>query len=148
MTTIVPMRTPTLLLLVLIGATSLGCVERRLRITSDPPGALVFLNDQDAGRTPLEVPFTWYGVYTVRAEKDGFQTLHTERVAEQPWWETPGPDLIAEALPNREVEIAWHLELEPEQALPADSAAYTEYLDQLRFRAGTLRELNRRDEDD
>lgn len=136
------------LMLALILFLTLGCVERRLMITSDPPGALVYLNDQDAGRTPLEVPFTWYGVYDVRAEKEGYRTLYTERVAEQPWWETPGADLIAEALPDRTVEIAWHLELVPDEELPADSQSFTEYLELLQFRASTMRELNRRDDDD
>ena len=37
----------------------------------------------------------------------------TQREAERPWWEAPGPDLFAEAIPDKRVEIAWHLELEP-----------------------------------
>lgn len=119
--------------------TAAGCVERRLMITSEPPGALVFLNDQEAGRTPLEVPFTWYGVYDVRLEREGFVTLQTQREAEMPWWEAPGPDLFAEAVPNKRVEIAWHLEMQP--AVPAseeDPALTLEHAKQ-------LRERNRRD---
>lgn len=118
---------------------SLGCVERRLLISSEPAGALVYLNDQEVGRTPLEVPFTWYGTYDVRLEREGYRTLQTQRVAERPWWETPGPDLFAEAIPDKRVEIAWHLELEP-----AEPAGETDPGRLLDF-AKQLHELNRRD---
>jgi hypothetical protein len=97
---------------------ALGCVERRLMITSEPSGALVYLNDKEEGRTPLEVPFTWYGVYDVRLEREGYTTLQTQREAERPWWEAPGPDLFAEAIPNKRVEIKWHFEMD--KATPAD----------------------------
>lgn len=118
---------------------SLGCVERRLMISSEPAGALVYLNDQEVGRTPLEVPFTWYGTYDVRLEREGYQTLQTQQVAERPWWEAPGPDLIAEAMPDKQVQIAWHLKMTPAQ--PASEADPQRVLD---F-AKQLRELNRRD---
>ena len=127
-----------LAILICVLALSLGCVERRLVITSDPPGALVFLNDQDAGRTPLEVPFTWYGVYDVRLELEGYQTLHTQQIAERPWWEAPGPDLFAEASDER-VEVSWHLEMTPD--VPADEVDPDRVLNFAR----QLRELNRRD---
>ncbi len=38
-----------------------GCVQRTITITSDPPGALVWLNDREIGRTPLDVNFVYYG---------------------------------------------------------------------------------------
>ena len=118
---------------------SVGCVERRLLITSEPAGALVYLNDQEVGRTPLEVPFTWYGTYDVRLERAGYRTLQTQQVADQPWWEKPGPDLFAEAMPNKRVEIAWHMEM-----LKAQPASETDPDRVLDF-AKQLRELNRRD---
>lgn len=118
---------------------SVGCVERRLMITSEPAGALVYLNDQEVGRTPIEVPFTWYGTYDVRLEREGFKTLETQQVAEQPWWEKPGPDLFAEAMPNKRVEIAWHMEM-----MPQESASETDP-DKVLDYAKQLRELNRRD---
>jgi hypothetical protein len=48
-----------------------GCLERTITITSDPTGALVHLNDAEVGRTPVTVPFTFYGNYTVRLEHPG-----------------------------------------------------------------------------
>ena len=37
----------------------------------------------------------------VRLELDGYQTMHTAQDARGPWWEMPGPDLVAEVLPGR-----------------------------------------------
>ncbi len=91
-----------------------GCVERTVTITSEPAGALVHLNDQSVGRTPVTVPFTFYGVYDVRLEKEGYTPLWTTHKAEAPWWEFPGPDIVGEVIPNNRVELAWHFELEPE----------------------------------
>lgn len=103
----------TALLLTTLAAS--GCVKRTLLIESDPPGALVFLNDEEEGRTPVTVHFKWYGTYDVRLEMDGYQTLHAHQELEQPWWEHPGPDLFAEAIPNRRVERNWSFVLEPAQ---------------------------------
>jgi len=107
------------LLLIAAGAALLpACVQRRITITSTPPGALVHLNDQEVGRTPLEVPFTFYGTYDVRLDADGRPPLWTTAKAKQPWWEYPGPDLIAELIPNSTSRVNWDFTLPP-----ADPAA-------------------------
>ncbi len=90
-----------------------GCVERTITITSTPSGALVHLNDEEVGRTPVTVPFTFYGVYDVRLEAEGHQPLWTKQEAKAPLWETPGPDLVAEAIPGAKVSLPWHFELQP-----------------------------------
>lgn len=118
-----------------------GCVKRTLLIESDPPGALVYLNDQEVGRTPVIVPFTWYGTYDVRLEKEGYRTLHTEQELEQPWWEHPGPDLFAEAIPDKRVERSWFFELS--EATPADAVDPDVLLEHAR----QMRELNLRGEE-
>ncbi len=92
-----------------------GCVERRIRITSEPQGARVWLNDVELGATPVETTFTFYGDYDVRVELEGYERLHEMRKAKAPVHEWPGPDLVAAALPVRfKNEIEWHFELEPE----------------------------------
>jgi hypothetical protein len=78
-----------------------GCVRRTLTITSDPPGALVYLNDQEVGRTPLQRDFTWYGHYSVDLRHEGYQTVRTRRWLVAPWWQWPPFDLVAELLPLR-----------------------------------------------
>ena len=54
-----------------------GCVRRTISIVSNPPGALVWLNDREVGRTPIEVEFLYYGTYDVRIVKDGYEPLIT-----------------------------------------------------------------------
>ena len=97
-----------------------GCVRRTISITSQPVGALVHLNDEEIGRTPLQVPFAFYGTYDVRLEKEGFKPLWTKQKTDAPWWEAPGPDLFAEMVPGNKVEQEWHFELESTSVMSED----------------------------
>ena len=77
-----------------------GCgVERTLRLESDPPGALVYLNGEEVARTPATVDLDWYGKYDVAVRKEGYEALKTERWVVAPWWQWPPIDLVAELLP-------------------------------------------------
>ena len=107
-----------------------GCVERYITITSQPAGALVYLNDDEAGRTPLTVPFTFYGTYDVRLEADGYKPLWTKQRAKAPWWDTIGVDLVAEAVPNAESHIQWHFDMELQG--PVEEAALVDRSRQMR----------------
>jgi hypothetical protein len=84
---------------ILLAFTAGGCVERSLSIASDPPGALVYLNDQEIGRTPLQREFTWYGNYEVIIRKDGYQAIKTTAWVVAPIYEWVPLDLVAELLP-------------------------------------------------
>ena len=91
-----------------------GCLERRVRITSDPPGALVTANDVELGRTPVEADFLYYGTYDVLVTKDGYEPLRTRAKADQPIHEYPPFDLAATALPARVEHVTrWDFKLEP-----------------------------------
>lgn len=76
-----------------------GCVERTMTITSSPPGALVYLNDEEVGRTPLTRPFLWYGNYDVAVRKDGYETLKTTQNVKAPIFQIVPFDFFAEVLP-------------------------------------------------
>jgi hypothetical protein len=76
-----------------------GCVERTITVNSNPPGALVYLNDREVGRTPVTRDFTWYGVYEVTLRKDGYQALKTQQNVFCPIYELVPLDLISELLP-------------------------------------------------
>lgn len=105
------------ILLATLGALS-GCLERTIRVTSDPPGAMVWLNDVEIGQTPAQARFKFYGVYDVRLELDGYEPIHEGREAKAPFYEYPGPDLIASALPTRiRSNIDWHYDLQPAPSL-------------------------------
>lgn len=84
--------------LCLVATSGCGRVARTITIDSEPPGAIVWLNDNEVGRTPVTVPFTWYGTYRVYLEKDGYEPMtELERIA-APWWQWVGPDLVAETV--------------------------------------------------
>ena len=90
-----------------------GCVERRIRVTSSPAGARVWVNDQHIGTTPVETRFTFYGGYDVRVELDGYESINELRQAKAPLYEYPGPDLIATALPYKfKNTVEWHFDLD------------------------------------
>lgn len=105
------------LMLIALAVMTTGCVQRTIKIDSTPQGALVHLNDEEVGRTPVSVPFKFYGVYDVRLELDGYKPLWTKEEAKAPWWEVPGPDLVAEAVSNAHVIQDWHFDLEPKLAV-------------------------------
>ncbi len=74
---LVPCRILALALAVGLG----GCrtMRRTLTIDSEPPGATVWINgERQAQTTPVTIPFTWYGWWEVRLEKDGYESLATE----------------------------------------------------------------------
>ncbi len=89
-----------------------GCLERRLHITSEPPGALVHLNDVEVGRTPCEVDFEFYGVYDVRLTLDGYEPLMTSAEAKVAAHELPVIDLAALLLPVKfKNDVRWNFTL-------------------------------------
>ena len=91
-----------------------GCVRRTLTITSEPAGALTYLNDREIGRTPVTVDFLYYGDYDVRLILEGYEPLSTHGTADPPWWDTVGADLIAELSPSQlHAAVDWHYELTP-----------------------------------
>jgi hypothetical protein len=103
-----------------LGALALaGCVERKLLIRSDPPGATVTLNRgrTPAGTTPLSIPYHYYGTYDVRIEKEGYRPLHVDAPVSAPWYEYPVLDFFAELLLpvtiHDDREFSWSLEPRP-----------------------------------
>lgn len=75
-----------------------GCVFRRMTIRSDPPGALVLLDGEEVGYTPVSVDFTYYGTREIKLVKPGYETLTTLQRVNAPWWQTPGIDFFADNL--------------------------------------------------
>ena len=99
--TVEPMTNPsTIMMLVsLVGLTvHAGCVRRTLTIDTDPQGAIVTLNDEEIGATPVSRDFLWYGDYDVVLRKKGYVTLHDHVVVHPPWYQLPPFDFIADVL--------------------------------------------------
>jgi hypothetical protein len=95
---------------------SAGCVERRLTINTEPQGALVILNDEEIGESPVTVPFNWYGDYWVRISKQGYETLDTHRELKGPWYDHFPFDFFAMLNPTRTVDsYEWTFQLSPKK---------------------------------
>ena len=70
-----------------------------MTITSDPAGALVRISDNEKGRTPVTVPFTWYGDYDIILSREGHQTLKTHANLRPPIYEIPPLDFFSAIAP-------------------------------------------------
>jgi hypothetical protein len=81
-----------------------GCVRRRLLVRSNPPGAMVYVDNQPIGTTPCAVSFTYYGTREIRLVKPGFETLTVEQEIPAPWYEYPGLDFVSENLVPKEIQ--------------------------------------------
>lgn len=110
---------PTLLL---IGSLifSAGCVERRLLIRTNPPGAMAYVDDYQVGLTPIGTSFTYYGTRKIRLVKDGYQPLTVYERINPPWYEIPPFDFFAENILRREIRDTRVLEyqLTPQPVSP------------------------------
>jgi hypothetical protein len=106
-----------IVILVLSALLVTGCVERRLTVVTEPSEAIVWLNDEEIGTTPVTVHFNWYGDYNVRIEKPGYEIVNTHRMLERPMRDRFPLDLFAELWPKKyEDTYTWTFELEPYQA--------------------------------
>lgn len=102
------------LLLCLLTLSTSGCVEQLLSIDSDPSGAVVTLNDQEIGRTPVTTNFKWYGYYDANVRKDGYQTLKVQAPVIAPWWQWVPFDFFAQIIPIRLTDQhSLHFALQP-----------------------------------
>ncbi len=79
----------TILAIILAGLCGLtvGCVERRYTLRTNPPGALAIVNGEEIGPTPISRSFTYYGDREITLIKDGYQTQHVIQPIKAPWWD-------------------------------------------------------------
>ncbi|TVQ52746.1 MAG: PEGA domain-containing protein [Phycisphaerales bacterium] len=107
-----PRRLPVFGLILLVVFAS-GCVRRTITITSEPPGALVWVNDREIGRTPVDFDFLYYGRYDVRLELDGHEPQMTLGEARVPLWDSIPFDFVMELAPvDLHSRVHWHFDLE------------------------------------
>jgi hypothetical protein len=92
---------PGIVLLLLLSPPLAGCVERTLTVTSDPPGALVEVNGEEFGRTPVTRDFTYYGEYDLTLRHPNRPAMNATPMLLAPWWQWPPFDLFAELAPWR-----------------------------------------------
>ena len=97
-----------------------GCVTRRLTIKTNPPGALVYVDDEFKGKTPVTYDFLWYGPHRVLVRKDGYARVDDRPVLNTPIYFWIPFDLITELLPIPiKDQRVWSYELSPAASSPA-----------------------------
>jgi hypothetical protein len=92
------LRTALLTLLAMATLIPCGCVRRRLTVHTNPPGALVYVDNQQIGTTPCSVDFTYYGTREIRLVKPGYETLTVNQPIPAPWYQIPPLDFFSENL--------------------------------------------------
>jgi hypothetical protein len=84
--------------LLLVAVVLSGCVTRRLFLVTDPPGATVFLDGRDVGRTPYQEEFFSYGVRRVELEMPGYARRVELLEVDNPWWQAFPIDIVTDLL--------------------------------------------------
>jgi hypothetical protein len=115
---------------VVVGLAALpGCVTRKMLIRSEPSGLRTLVDRTEVGRTPVEVPFEYYGdreivILPEAATPEGphFSTLRTVARVRPPWWERVPFDFVADVLLPFPLEDVHVLDYRLEPA-PTDETA-------------------------
>ena len=115
-----------------------GCVQRRMTIRSNPPGALVYVDDYQIGTTPVSTDFIYYGTRKIRLVKDGYETLTVRQPFPIPWYEIFPLDFVTENLWPWEVrdERVVDLAMTTTASIPPESVVAR--AEQARLSAGSL----------
>ena len=121
--------------LTLAACMTAGCVRRTLTINTEPTGALVFLNDEEIGRTPVTTDFTWYGDYDLIIRHEGYATLGTHVNVVSPWYQRAPIDFVSEVLWPGHILDAHSYDFVLSPANPPDREELIERAQSLRTRA-------------
>jgi hypothetical protein len=140
------MRTYAVSLLLFVLAVNLGCVERKLIIESDPPGAPVYVDEDFAGVTPLDYPFAHYGTRSVRVgpirnEHGRVTHLEAERVfdIDWPYYQAFPLDFFYEVLYPETLVDEHRLPAFVLEPVESDESTATLSIDELRDKANVFR---------
>ncbi|MDH3717332.1 MAG: PEGA domain-containing protein [Planctomycetota bacterium] len=111
-----------LLWLVFTATAGAAGVQRRLTIHTNPPGALVKVDDNEIGISPVSASFIYYGTRKIQIIKPGYETLTVLQPIRTPWYQYPGLDFFSEhVIPGerRDVHVLTY-NLQPQVAVPTD----------------------------
>lgn len=67
-----------------------------MTIRTNPPGALVYVDNYEIGTTPCTASFTYYGTRQIRIVKDGYETQTFLQPVPAPWYQWFPIDFFAE----------------------------------------------------
>lgn len=99
-----------------------GCVERRMTVRTNPPGAMLYVDDYPIGETPISTNFTYYGDRKIRLVKDGYETLTLLQPISAPWYQFFPLDFVSETLVPGEIrdQRTLDFQLKPQVIVPTE----------------------------
>jgi len=91
-----------------------------MTIRSNPPGATVYLDGKEIGRTPFSTNFDHYGKREFRIVKQGYETKTELKPVRSPWYQWVGLDFVSEVLlPGKLTDHKYYeFDLQPERIEP------------------------------
>ena len=112
-----------------------GCMKRVLEVRSEPEGAAVYVNGEEAGTTPLDHPFTFYGTVEVTLRAPGYLSHRQLVDLPVPWYQFFPLDLVSDLLPIR------HSEAVDVELVPAPAEVDPRVRREIQAEAQALREI-------
>jgi len=93
-----------------------------MTVRSNPPGAVVYVDDYEIGTTPVSANFTYYGTRKIRLVKNGYETLTVMQPVGVPWYEFTPLDFMAENLVPGKIRDnrTFDYQLVPERVVPSE----------------------------
>ncbi len=82
----------------LLGASQAGCIRKRMTVRTSPPGAMVYVDRQPIGLSPVSTNYTYYGTRNFEIVRDGYRTERFLRRFNPPWYAIPPLDFVSESL--------------------------------------------------
>ncbi len=111
-----------ILLLLLFTTVAPGCVRRRMTVRTDPPGATVYVDDQEIGTSPASSKFVYYGTRKIQVVRDGYETQTVLEKVATPWYQVPPIDFFSEHLWPFEIrdERIVNIQMHPQRVVPTE----------------------------
>ncbi|MFN0051558.1 MAG: PEGA domain-containing protein [Planctomycetales bacterium] len=106
----------------LLLVTTSGCMHRRLTIRTNPPGAAVLVDGEEAGFTPTAIDYTYYGTRDITLIKDGYKTVTVQQKIPTPWYQIFPLEFVTDNLALTHIrdkrDVTYNLV--PEELVPTD----------------------------
>jgi hypothetical protein len=117
-----PRRLTRLLAAVAVAAAAGGCVERRFVVTSNAPGAQVYINNAPVGPSPSDATWEYTGKYEFRLVAPGYEPLRQVVEVRPRWYEYAPLDFFFEAVWPLHIEDVrrYHFDLTPAAPVRTD----------------------------
>lgn len=109
-----------------LAAVLAGCVERELRVESEPSGAEVWIDGRHAGTTPLKESFTFYGARGLELRHSGHVPVRQTMRISAPWYQIIPLDFFFEHLWPGTLRDVHEVKITMERAQEVDPASLVE----------------------